>query len=117
MLGLKKDSETRFNIFLDTVKSTKEIWGLQSDDGWVICDSTEYEDTGVMPFWSHEAYAKHLAKEEWSHYKPTQIDIDSFIDNWLKGMNDDELLVGVNWNLNLIGKEIEPIELAKLLIE
>ncbi len=33
--------------------------------------------------------------------------------NWLSGMNEDNLLVGVNWNVKLIGLEVEPVDLFK----
>ncbi len=117
MLGLKADNEIRYKIFIKTITETKTVWGLISDDGWAITESTEFDDSDVMPFWSHKAYAKAVAKEEWSNYNPTEITLDSFLDNWLKGMHEENLLVGVNWNQNLIGKEIEPVELAKDILE
>ena len=39
------------------------------------------------------------------------------MNNWLHGMNQDGLLVGVNWNVKLIGLEVEPYELFKELEE
>ena len=39
------------------------------------------------------------------------------MNGWLPGMNQDELLVGVNWNAKLIGLEVEPSELLKELEE
>ena len=111
-INLEANSDSRYKRFIETVLETQEVWGLKSNEGWAICESTEYEDCQVMPFFSHEAYARALAKEEWSHYKPTKIELDEFIDSWLKGMYEDELLVGVNW-VNMIGTEVEPIDLAK----
>ena len=35
-----------------------------------------------------------------------------FIENWLIGMYNDGLLVGTNWDANMFGKEIEPLDLA-----
>jgi Protein of unknown function (DUF2750) len=115
MLGLKADSEIRYNLFLKTVIEAKIIWGLKSNAGWALSKSTEYDDVDVMPFWSHKAYAKAVAKEEWADYIPTEIDLDAFIDQWLKGMHRDKVLVGVNWNQNLLGKEMEAIELADVI--
>jgi hypothetical protein len=63
-------------------------------------------------FWSDEAYAKRLAKKEWASYVPTQIDLPSFIDNWLQGMHRDMVRAGVNFNSDLAGLEIEPLDLT-----
>ena len=115
MLGLTADNENRHKIFVRTVLKEGIVWGLRCDDGWAIAPSTMYEDASVMPFWSHRASAKAVAKEEWSEYEPTAIDLESFIDNWLRGMHDDGVLVGTNWNANLLGHEIEPFELAQAL--
>ncbi|MGG3623509.1 DUF2750 domain-containing protein [Bacillus gobiensis] len=82
-----------------------------------VCESNEYEDTAAMLFWSDEAYARQCAIEEWSDYKPTSIPLEEFMNNWLYGMNQDCLLVGVNWNVKLIGLEVEPYELYKELEE
>lgn len=112
MLGLKQDSADQYSRFIEFVKKEKIVWGLMSVDGWVVAPSNEYEETTVMPFWSHKAYARRAAKEEWGAYSATSIEFDEFIDTWLKGMDDQGYLVGVNWNAHLIGNEMEPRKLA-----
>ena len=37
--------------------------------------------------------------------------LDEFIDDWLPGMDEDKLLVGVNWNAEFEGDETEPLDL------
>ena len=113
-MNLEANSEIRYKRFIDTVLETEIVWGLESEKGWAVCKSTKYEDSSVMPFFSHEAYAQATAKEEWKEYKPTQINLDEFINGWLKGMHGDEVLVGVNW-VNMIGTEVEALELAQKL--
>ncbi|MGE5155753.1 MAG: DUF2750 domain-containing protein [Bdellovibrio bacteriovorus] len=46
--------------FVRDVKSSGGVWGLRSDQGWADCESEEYEDTDVHPFWSDEASARPL---------------------------------------------------------
>ena len=103
--------------FIKRVVETKIVWGLKSEKGWIVSESNEYENRDVMPFWSDRAYAARAAKDEWAEYEPTSIDLDSFIDNWLKGMHEDDVLVGTNWDAHLCGLEIEAIDLAKELID
>lgn len=64
-----------------------------------------------MLFWSDRAYAKQCARDEWSDYEPAQIPIGDFTEAWLPGLNRDGLLVGTNWNVHLIGLEIQPLNL------
>ncbi|MEH7747741.1 DUF2750 domain-containing protein [Neobacillus drentensis] len=116
-LDLTINSKRRYENFIKRVSESKMVWGLKSEDGWCVCESNEYEDTVVMLFWSDEAYARQCAVEEWSHYKPTSIPLEEFMNNWIYGMNEDDLLVGVNWNAKLIGLEVEPYDLFKELEE
>lgn len=117
MLHLSADAKANYDRFVRRVKESNKVWGLKSPEGWAVCPSNEYENTTVYPFWSDEAYAKRHCINEWSNYWPASIDLDSFIDSWLKGMHEDGALVGANWNSDLAGLEIEPIDLAKLLID
>ena len=70
-----------------------------------------------MLFWSDKAYAKQCVAEEWSHYVPAVISLADFTAHWLHGMHEDELLVGVNWNKDLVGLEMEPLDLLAALQE
>jgi hypothetical protein len=103
--------------FIRRVLEAGEVWGLRSTDGWAICDSRDFDDRRVMPFWSDRAYAHRAAKEEWASYEPTPIEISNFIDGWLKGMHDDGVLVGTNWDASNCGLEVEPVDLARRLTE
>lgn len=110
VLDLNINSKRRYENFIKRVAENKIVWGLENEDGWCVSESNEYEDAVVMLFWSDEAYARQCAVEEWSHYKPSSIPLDTFMNNWLNGLNDDGLLVGLNWNAKLIGLEIEPFD-------
>ena len=114
-LDLIINSKRRYENFIKRVLKSGMVWGLENEKGWFVCESNEYEDTEVMPFWSDEAYARQCAItiQEWSKYKPSSITLDEFLENWIYGMNEDDLLVGVNWNAKLIGLEVEPYELLK----
>ncbi|MFJ7973701.1 DUF2750 domain-containing protein [Psychrobacillus sp. NPDC096389] len=116
-LDLTINSKRRYENFIKRVSESMTVWGLKSEDGWCVCESNEYEDTAVMLFWSDEAYARQCAVEEWSHYKPTSLSLVEFMNNWIHRMNEDDLLVGVNWNVKLIGLEVEPLDLLKELEE
>jgi hypothetical protein len=117
MLGLQQDSIDNHRRFIERVAKSRVVWGLRSPEGWAAAPANDDESREVMPFWSDRAYAARSAKDQWAAYEPTSIDIDSFIDKWLRGMNRDGLLVGTNWDAHLIGLEIEPVELARALLD
>lgn len=41
------------------------------------------------------------------------LSLDEFLEDWLPGMHEDVYLVGVNWNQDLEGLEIEPLDLLE----
>lgn len=111
------DSKDNYRRFNEQVRAHGEVWGLRGDDGWAFCDSSEYEETEVLLFWSERADAEKHAREDWGRHIPTAIPIDEFVDRWLHGMEQDGLLVGPNWDAELEGLEIEPGELAENLTD
>ncbi len=115
MLELAAASKERHERFVRRVIAAREVWGLKSEDGWACAASTAdgSEDRSVMPFWSDRAYAKQCAKEDWSHYEPTPIPLELFLERWLPGMESDDCIVGTNWNGHLCGYEIAPPDLKQ----
>jgi hypothetical protein len=117
MIQLTADLNANYQRFIEGIQESGRVWGLQSAEGWMVVDSTEYEDSEVMPFWSDEAYAGVHCSGEWADFKPVAMDLAEFVEDWLVGMDEDGVLVGPNWNADLEGLEIEPMEIAKRLGE
>jgi len=103
--------------FIERVSETGVVWGLALEEGWATCESNDYEDTEILPFWSEKELAKAIATDEWKQYETSEISLAEFLENWLLGMHDDELLVGTDWDSNMMGKETEPVQLALEIIE
>src|SRR5687767_6610985 len=110
MLDLSIASHERHERFLQRIITAREVWGLESNDGWAMTESSAEATEGrkIIPFWSDRAYARQCAKDEWSHYEATPISLDLFLERWLPGMELDGVLAGTNWNAKLCGHEIEP---------
>ena len=115
MLQDQATGEESYARFVRRVVAGGEVWGLKSEDGWAVCDSSESEGRSVMPFWSDRAYARRAALAEWSDYEPTRLELAQFLDPWLVGMKRDGVLVGTNWDAQNCGLEVEPDELARSL--
>lgn len=109
------DDDSNIETFVEQALQQGQVWGLYGEDGWALCDSIEYEDTDVFPFWSSEQAAKAMCTDEWSVYKPRAISLEDFLSEWLPGMHEDNAMVGTDWDAELTGGEVEPAELAKAL--
>nr|WP_086939976.1 DUF2750 domain-containing protein [Thaumasiovibrio occultus] len=114
MSKLTADIEKNIEIFFEQTKETSVVWGLcNEEEGWLSVDSNEFENSEVMPFWADEADAKQHCVEEWADFEATQIPLDVFVEDWMITLSEDGVLVGLNWNAELEGKELEPSEVAK----
>ncbi len=89
------------------------VWGLQGPDGWALSASEDHDDVDVMPFWSQESFARAHCVDDWAGYQPVPVDLEEFLEDWLPGMHEDVLLVGINWNEELEGDEMEPLDLLE----
>lgn len=102
--------------FIKTVSETEIVYGLKSKNGFATSSSTQYMDDdgnpiGMICFWAEKARAKSCAKDEWQKYKVTEISLSEFMENWCIGMINDGLLIGTQFDQNLLGFETEPFEL------
>ena len=104
--------ETNYQDFIKNVVAADEVWGLEGQDGLAISSSSEDEEQDVIPFWSSESLAESVAVDDWVGFKPSPMGLTEFLENWLVGMHNDEILVGTNWDAALSGKEIEPMQIA-----
>lgn len=111
--GLSDDLEENLDIFIEDALETGCVWGLENAEGWALCPSEANDDIDVMPFWSQPEYAQVHCKDEWSDYKPVPISLEEFLDEWLPGTHEDVLLIGINWNEDMEGVEIEPLDLLE----
>ena len=90
------------------------VWGLQDAEGnWSLVSSIDNDSIDVIPFWSAEGLAQALCNGDWEVYKPVAIELEEFLDDWLPGMHADVLMVGINWNTDLEGQEMEPLDLLE----
>ena len=113
MTELTDDFSENIDRFIVEALENGCVWGLQGDEGWALCDSEKHDDTDVIPLWSQESFAQVHCQDDWQHYKPVAIELEEFLEDWLPGMHEDVLLVGVNWTSELEGEEMEPLDLLE----
>ena len=114
MQPLSDDLQENFDRLIVECLEQGCVWGLQdATENWALVGSTDHDDIDVIPFWSSKSLAEELCIGDWGVYKPVAIEMEEFLDDWLPGMHSDVLLVGVNWNVDLEGAEIEPLDLLE----
>jgi hypothetical protein len=113
--GAEEEAVERFIL---QCGEAERVWGLQDSDGsWAICESQKESSLDVLLVWSDQKLARERAVAEWAGFKPVSIDLQEFVDQWLRGMHYEGGLVGPNWDAELSGAEIKPAELAKRFVE
>jgi hypothetical protein len=112
----KADSNKTLETFLSAVKPTQKIWGLQdkTSDDWVILDSINFEKTDVMPIWSTQELAQQHCNDEWQDNVPCEIPLAEWFEFWVADLNEDGVIIGVNWHE---GQDCLEMELAEFSLE
>ncbi|ESU24657.1 hypothetical protein FLJC2902T_31890 [Flavobacterium limnosediminis JC2902] len=116
------DIRLKHEKFIKKVCETNIVYGLESEDGFATSSSNDLEDEdgepiGIICFWSEKALANSCVKNNWEEYKPTEINLAEFIENWCIGIDNDGLLIGTNFDQNMFGHEVEGYELILELID
>ncbi|MGR5065143.1 DUF2750 domain-containing protein [Photobacterium sp. DNB22_13_2] len=115
MTKLTTDIKANCDLFVEETKDTQQVWGLCNEEGdWLSIDSSEFEESEVMPFWSNEADAVVHCVDEWAEFTAVKIPLDVFVEDWMITLSEDGVLVGLNWTVQLEGSESEPSDVAKM---
>lgn len=114
--------DEEYNRFIRSIIGSQTLYTLVSDEGDIAeCPSTEYEEDDGEPVpvfcvWHDRAQAEACKVEEWADYQLEALPLDFFLHEWLVSMDQDAVLLGVDFDSKLYGLEIEPVEvLADLL--
>ena len=111
-LVMQADFQENFDRLIVESLENGCVWGLKDkDDNWALVDSDQVSGIDVIPFWSNQQLAEMHCTDQWAIYEPVAIAMEEFLDDWLIGMHEDVIRVGVNWNQDLEGQEVEPLDL------
>lgn len=103
--------------FLNQVKSSQSFWALQdkNSEDWVVLDSIHFEETDVMPLWSTQSSALAHCTQEWDNYVPVEISLREWFEFWVEDLNEDNIIMGIDWPLEGEFIELELPEITQLL--
>ncbi|MCF1429272.1 MAG: DUF2750 domain-containing protein [Shewanella sp.] len=104
--------EARYDFMVAEIKSSEAIWTLQDTDGCVMLTT---EDEDCIPMWPSEEAARAWAVDDWQDCEPLSIPVRDFLERWVPGMEDDQLLVAAFPIEGDLGVVIPPNELESKL--
>ncbi|PAE35438.1 DUF2750 domain-containing protein [Bacillus sp. 7884-1] len=99
------------NNFINEIIDDRKVWTIESEEGVPI---TKSDTQDSMPFWSSKLRVQEVINSisVYRNYKPLEISLQDFIENWIPNLNEDGLIIGANLNgESLIGHNWEPNEL------
>ncbi|NDK05859.1 hypothetical protein LKM2_1831 [Leptospira kirschneri serovar Mozdok] len=109
-------SSAQFHQFFIEIKKHKKVWTLRDESGF----SSPITISGkrAMPFWSSlnrvQTVIDHV--DAYSLFKTYEISFQNFMDRWLPGLKNDNLLVGINWTgSEATGYDLEPEKVLEYL--
>ena len=82
----------RFHHCISRVVDWEEIWSLRNDSGWATVES---EDRKCIPFWPHPSYVELFTKGDWEGYEIAPISLSNFVQDWLPGMENEEVNLAI----------------------
>jgi hypothetical protein len=113
-LYLTADLMENHRRFIEESIANKEVWSIQIEGKPLLYQSSNDSSNFIVPLWSEKLYAAYHCKKEKSAGEgmPFSIKLDSFISHDLYSFYKESLLVGTNWNADLAGYEIDPLQLG-----
>ncbi|XPF94215.1 DUF2750 domain-containing protein [Colwellia sp. RE-S-Sl-9] len=113
------DQQNIIKTFMTDVKVSQTLWALKEpeSENYVVLDSVNFENTEVMPLWSSAELAQNHCFEEWEDYQPTEISVAEWMEFWIEDLNEDNIIIGLNWPEEGDCVEVELAEFTQLLSE
>ena len=117
-----EDQNASHQRFITDVVESGIVWTLEDDEGCANIDSETHEtETGepeiVLCYWSDKKVARDCAKAQWPDHDLGEIALSDFMENWCVGMQSDGVIAGMNFDAELLGTEILPLDLLLELFE
>lgn len=84
--------------FFDEIVANDAVWTICDDAGFPAPKTASGERS--MPFWSLESRARKIIDQVSAYhgFQPHRLELDEFLGQWLSGLEEDGLRVGLNWS-------------------
>ena len=103
--------------FIERVIETETVWYFELDDGILHFEANDYEDTHVLPVFSDETLAMRFKKENEQDLEMFDIPLFEFLYEWLILLQEDDVVIGMNWREHEYGSEMEGNDLFDQIVD
>jgi hypothetical protein len=103
---LALDGPKRFKHFVAQVADWEQVWGLRTDDSWMLVSDSEGHV--AFPVWPHERYAAGYDAANGSGCTPKPIEVHEFIEKWIPRFANEGKLLAVFPTLHDRAVFVEP---------
>lgn len=86
----------RYQYFIKRICDREEIWMLKNVSGFVTSES---EGRRCLAVWPSPAYAELFIGGDWKNARSELIELNKFVENWIPGMIQDGIYLGIFPNL------------------
>ena len=117
MIINRADSIAAYDRFVQRVVESKSVWLIVDTerDLPATCDSNDGLETFVVPVWSDRAYALRAQPKFAFDTDVEQVPLKNFLERTIPFLTDQKGLVGPNWNADLAGLEVDPLDISEKL--
>lgn len=102
--------------FVNEIIKTETVFCLEDKNGIAFSESVLFQDDNgqgvpVICFWATHTLAKESCVDAWANYTINEMCLTTFIEDWLVQIYNDSLIVGLNFNKEMLGLECDPLDL------
>ncbi len=105
----------QLTLFCQEAIKNQAVFVLQQKDIYAHCQSHEYEvEDGpciCLCVWSQLELVKLNHIEDWKNYSITKVPLNEWMENWCFGMNETQMVVGLNLDVDLNGNEYMALDM------
>ena len=103
-------------LFFKEIHRKKSVWTVRDTQGFPAPLTGETQR--VMSFWSTKSSAQKIIDtvDAYRGFTPFEISLNEWADDWLTGLEHDDMLVGLNWyGQRATGYDLTPTEVKNRL--
>lgn len=108
--------------FIENIIKSDKVFVIEFKEEIAISQSLLFKDdagnpVNVVCFWSNKDTALTCCIDDWKNYKPQEICIATFIEDYLVNVYNESFIVGLDFNEKMEGIEADPLDLILELVK
>ncbi|SEH68088.1 Protein of unknown function [Paenimyroides aquimaris] len=108
--------------FIKKIIKNDSVYIIEYKDEIAIAESLLFKTDANKPvnvvcFWSDKEQAMKCCNEIWKNYKPNEVCIATFIEDYLVNIYNESFIVGIDFNEKIEGIEADPLDVISELIK